>query len=281
MLKYNSNNFTYGYELEIGDVYRSTPIPAHLGTWGEASEDIINLLPPYELRPMDPLGIDPPVGGEINTTPTKTWHEQVEKISEILEYFRMLGQTPTVSCISGGQTHVGVPNLITDIPSIKKLARYIRRNQLLVKTIMMPLPNDFNCPYMDESEGCLIPDEIFNIIEHHLTRLSDLDKMRQRALTHELPLRYMINIHSLYCNRTIEFRCFKATLNLQEISDAFRFSEQFINAALNDGPDVSELLEQHSYKFAPHNFDKELFKIWYTTKYPIRRMQKIRKFYDI
>ena len=129
--KYNPDSFTWGYELEITDVSRQTKIPENLGEWDYSEKDMVNQLSPYWGIAVDPLGIDPPVGGEINTKPTKTIEEQVDKIFQIIDIFKSNGETPTVNCLADGHIHVHVPGLINDIKSLKKLARYIEKNQRL------------------------------------------------------------------------------------------------------------------------------------------------------
>ena len=86
MQKYDSKNFTWGMEIEWGDVDRRLEIPAHLGSWEYAETDIINLKEPYKNVCCDPLGLEPPFGGEINTKPTKTWQEQVDRYFELEQY---------------------------------------------------------------------------------------------------------------------------------------------------------------------------------------------------
>ena len=60
------------------DIDRRLNIPENLGKWEYCETDIINLYEPYKLIACDPLGINPPFGGEINTVPTKSWQNQVD-----------------------------------------------------------------------------------------------------------------------------------------------------------------------------------------------------------
>ena len=94
-------------------------------------------------------------------------------------------------------------------------------------------------------------------------------------------LRFGINIYSLYHINTIEFRCFQASLDRREITDSFLFVKKFMDAALNDGPDVSTILSSYDFKFAKFNYDHELYQSWIKTKYPYTRGQKNRKFYNV
>lgn len=78
MKQFQVNAFTFGYEIEFGDVNRRLTIPPELGKWETAETDIVNLRPPYALVACDPLGLVPPMGGEINTVPTLNWQAPQE-----------------------------------------------------------------------------------------------------------------------------------------------------------------------------------------------------------
>ena len=78
------DRLSFGVELELGDVYRGVQIPAHLGEWERAETDVVNQTPPHRGRACDPLGIDPPVGGEINVMPSKTAEGLSSRIGELL-----------------------------------------------------------------------------------------------------------------------------------------------------------------------------------------------------
>ena len=83
MKNYDRSTFTYGFEIEWGDIDRNMPIPPELGAWEYCETDIINLREPYRGLGSDPKGVNPPVGGEINMKPTRTMEEQVDNIMKI------------------------------------------------------------------------------------------------------------------------------------------------------------------------------------------------------
>jgi hypothetical protein len=293
-MQYDPSTFTWGYELELGDVKRDTKIPDHLGMWEYCETDVINQLPPYRGLACDPLGIDPPVGGEINTKPTKTWKEQVDKISQILDLFK----TPTASCISNGHVHVHVPGLKDDLESLKRLVRYIKNNQFnTIKNChrfkiypeMVDLVKSWktlkNAEYMEASylmndSGLPIPESLLT----SLRRASTTDDFFMKFPTDHFGnvFRYAINIYNLRRINTIEFRCFRNSIDLNEITNSFKFVEQFINAALNNGPSVEEILTTSDYHFAKFEYNHEMYQAWRDTKYPsFVRGQKKREFQDV
>ena len=130
-MHHSSDKYTWGYEIEWGDIDRTLEIPSHLGTWERAEIDIVNIHEPYKYVAVDPLGINPPVGGEINTKPTHTWKEQVDRIMEIHQLFVDNGDSPSSSCVNHGHLHVHVPDLKNDIDALKRLIEYIKNNQAI------------------------------------------------------------------------------------------------------------------------------------------------------
>jgi len=53
---YDKNTFTYGAEIEWGDIDRRMEIPPSLGKWEYAETDVVNIYPPYQYLACDPLG---------------------------------------------------------------------------------------------------------------------------------------------------------------------------------------------------------------------------------
>src|SRR5688572_25453758 len=128
-MHYSPKKFTWGYEIEWGDVDRKVVIPEELGAWEFAETDILNIDPssPYYRKAVDPLGLEPPVGGEINVKPTRTRLELVERVDVLKRLF----PNPTASCVNHGHVHVFVPGLRDDVDALKRLTRYIKANQEL------------------------------------------------------------------------------------------------------------------------------------------------------
>ena len=80
---------------------------------------------------------------------------------------------------------------------------------------------------------------------------------------------------------TIEFRCFRSTVNRREMEDQFKFATAFIDAALNDGPSVKEILANNDFKFPPFMWDLNEYAGWINTKYDKSRGEKKREFHDV
>jgi hypothetical protein len=277
MKKYDPKNFTWGYELEYGDINRSVIIPDHLGKWEYAETDIVNLTPPYRGLACDPLGKEPPVGGEINTKPTNTWQSQVDRIFDIVNVFRSIGQEPTASCVNHGHLHVRVPGLKDDIESLKKLTRYIRDNQHMAidKCYQYRVHSDMSLSktaktYLKWDGGRPMPDYMCNNIIKLANNFEDYIRLHaagKDGVSMGRPFRHAINTYCMKHTGTIEFRCFRSSTDRKEIEDSFRFAEQFVDAALNDGPEVEEIFLNNNFSFPKFEYDHEMYVAWEKTKY--------------
>lgn len=290
-MNYDKSNWTWGYELEFGDINRSVIIPDHLGKWEYAETDIVNLTPPYRGLACDPLGIDPPVGGEINTKPTNTWQGQVDRIFDIVDVFRNLGQEPTASCVNHGHLHVRVPGLKDDIGALKRLTRYIRDNQHMVidQCYQYRIHPDMSLAktaktYLKWDGGRPMPDYMCNNIINLANDFEDFIRLHaagKDGVSMGRPFRHAINTYCMKHTGTIEFRCFRSSTDRKEIEDSFRFAEQFVDAALNDGPEIEDIFFNNNFSFPKFEYDHEMYVAWEKTKYDKSRGNKQREFYEV
>lgn len=286
-MNYDPKNFTWGYEIEWGDVPRNTVIPNHLGKWEYAETDIVNLIEPYRGLACDPLGLEPPVGGEINTKPTATWQEQVDRIIEIRDMF----EHPTASCVNHGHLHVYVPGLKDDIHALKRLTRYIRDNQHMVidRCYQFRLHPDMSMAktaktYLKWDGGRPMPDYMCNNILNLANNFEDYIRLHaagKDGVSMGRPFRYAINTYCMKHTGTVEFRCFRSSTDRKEIEDSFRFAEKFIDAALNDGPEVEDIFFDNNFTFPKFEYDHEMYVAWEKTKYDKSRGSKLREFHAV
>lgn len=290
-MTYDPKTFTWGFEMEVGDVDRRLPLPEHLGKWEFSETDVVNQHEPYQGVASDPLGLEPPFGGEINVRPTKTWKEQVERIFEILDFYKSHGNQPTASCVSHNHVHVFVPGLKEDVPALKRLIKYIRDNQHIVadRIHAFRLHPDMSSTktaktYLKLDCGRLMPDYMCNNLINLTTDFEHFIKLHaagKDGVSMGRPFRYAINTYCMKHTGTIEFRCFRNSYDRRELEDSFRFVEAFIDAALNDGPDVQEILMNGDYKFPELHYDHELYKSWEKTKYGKERGKKAREYIPV
>jgi hypothetical protein len=277
MKKYDKNTFTYGYEIEWGDIDRQMIIPSELGAWEYCETDIINLRDPYRGLGSDPKGLNPPVGGEINTKPTKTWQEQVDNIMKLHDMFVDHGTPPTAGCVNHGHLHIHVPGLTEDIGALKRLSLYLRDNQHMTIDRCyqyrvypnMDLTKTAKT-YLKHDGGRIMPIWLGTNLSTVPTDFTDWLRVHccgKDAKTQSRPFRYGIHTYALKNSNTIEFRCFRSTTDRRELEDCFKFATEWIDAALNDGPDVQEIFLANDYKFPPFEYDHEMYVGWERSKY--------------
>jgi hypothetical protein len=232
---------------------------------------------PYRGLGSDPKGINPPVGGEINMKPTKTWQHQVDNIMKVKELFDAHGTTPTTGCVNHGHLHIHVPGLTEDIDALKRLMRYIKDNQHITMERVYQFrvyPNMEQTKtaktYLKHDGGRIAPDWLLNNLATVPVDFEDWLRVHccgKDAKTLSRPFRYGIHTYCLKNSKTIEFRCFRSSVDRREIEDSFRFAAAFIDAALNNGQDVQEILFSYDYKFPPFTYDHEMYMAWEKTKY--------------
>jgi hypothetical protein len=277
MKYYHPNTFTYGFEIEWGDIDRKMQIPEELGSWEYCETDIINEREPYRGLGSDPKGINPPVGGEINMKPTKTWQHQVDNIMKVKELFDAHGTSPTAGCVNHGHLHIHVPGLIEDIDALKRLMRYIKENQHITMDRVYQFrvyPNMTQTKtaktYLKHDGGRIAPNWLLENLATVPVDFEDWLRVHccgKDAKIQSRPFRYGIHTYALKNSKTVEFRCFRSSIDRREIEDSFRFATAFMDAALNNGPDVQEILFSYDYKFPPFTYDHELYMGWEKTKY--------------
>lgn len=288
---YNKSDFTYGMEIEWGDVPRSFQIPENLGSWEYSERDIINLRDPYKNVCADPLGETPPVGGEINTKPSKTWQEQVDRYFELKKLFDDNGTSPTVGVTAHTHIHCRVPGLRDDINALKKLTKYIKENQdaAIERVYGFFEHNQMKGAkgskmYLKFDGGRPMPDYMSDNILNLATDFDSFIKMHaagKDGVSMGRPFRFAINMYALKHIDTVEFRLFRGTLDKEELESCFRFVEDFLDAALNDGPNVNDLISTNKYKFPPMQWDLAQFIGWNNTKHPETRGKKERTYVEV
>jgi len=234
------------------------------------------------------------MGGEINTRPTRGWEAQVDRVMDIITFYTDAGFPPTVSCVNDSHVHVRVPGLRDDIEGLKRLTRYIQQNQLEVIERVHQFehhPTMKGCKsavaYLRRGGGSPMPDWMCNNIQEKAQSFEDFIALQCRGKTGDLsarpnmPLRYAINTYCMKHIDTIEFRIFRATLDRTQLESCYRFVELFMDAALNDGPPVSEFLDAGDWDFPPLVWERELFKAWEDNKYPKSRGKKVRTLVEV
>lgn len=285
-MRYDPSTFTYGYEIEWGDIFRDTVIPEHLGSWEYAETDICNMYPPYENIACDPLGKEPPVGGEINVKPTKTIEEMMDRIWQIKELFH----PPSASCVNHGHVHIFVPGLKEDIDGLKRLIKFIKLYQHSTVDLCYdykdhPLMKYTKTAksYLKYDGGRLMPDYMCDNI---INRANNFDEFifqhcaGKDGVSRGRPFRYSINTYCMKHTGTIEFRCFRSSTSLIEIEDSITFAAEFLDVALND-KDIGLLFDPNRWCFPKLIFDLDNYLGWENTKWPKERGKKERKFYEV
>lgn len=267
----DTSKWTWGYELEVGDVDRTVTIPPELGKWEYFENEVLNLREPYALIACDPLGKNPPVGGEINVYPSKSRLELVERIGKIFDLFP---EPPTTTCMQGGHVHIHIPGLTDSGLALNRIHKYFYDYQQEMNTILhgytaskeisscgastkMQNPirkipewlhkNRYTCSYDHAS------------FQHY--RLRGMDGIGEFRAK-----RYCVNFNNLLYTKTIEFRAPRATVDLEVIRDTTHFLELCTLSALENGYTPMEIFSSRNFKIEKFKFDSTHYLAWVETK---------------
>lgn len=277
---------TFGYELELGDVLRSRKVPEKYGTWEYAETDIVNLHEPYRNIACDPLGKDPPMGGEINIKPGHSIDEVADRVLDTIEWFRKQGDEPTASCVNHGHVHVRVVGLRDNIMALRRLTSWIKKNQMEVidyaydyrETREMAKTKTART-YLKWDGGRPMPPWMCDNIINGAQSFDDFIRIQccgKDGVSRGRPFRYAINTYCMKHTDTIELRCLRASLKWQEVFDSILFASVLIDAALHGGS-----FNMREYKLPRLVYDHESYLGWEKTKWPKERGRKERVLYEI
>lgn len=274
------DTWTWGLELEWGDVDRRLNIPPGLGSWSMWETEVLNLRAPYAGIACDPLGVNPPFGGEINTKPSVGWEGQLDKFEGLVEFFGDAGCAPTITCLQGIHIHVHVPGLREDLPTLKRMAEYVRRNQ---EDYIQAVHGYFSDARIRACKATRtmsrsakkIPEWMLDnlqrteSVEHFMKVFrSGKDGWKIDANT-TMPQRHSVNIYNLSKIDTLEYRAPRSTLDVTQLRDLLSFHQRMTEASLRDGQSVADLLKSQEWSFPLFRFQPAHYQAWEATKHKV------------
>jgi len=189
--------------------------------------------------------------------------------------------------MQGLHIHVHVPGLMGDIDALHRLTRYIKENQALFSERVHGWYKDgrmiAGAVQTLRTSADLMPDwKCDNLLQ--AKDFEDFIRIQccgKDATTRARPFRYAINTYNLKHIETIEFRAPRATLDEAQIKDAFEIVERFVVAALNDGPPLTQILQEKPWNLATFQYYPAHFEAWKSTKHPKSRGKKERRFIPV
>lgn len=101
------------------------------------------------------------------------------------------------------------------------------------------------------------------------------------AVSRGRPFRYAVNMYCMKHTDTIEFRCFRASTDEEELACSLDVCAQFVYNALNDDEPIRDTIAKRRYKFPPMIVDEELMLSWANTKQETNLQGKNRKYYAV
>ncbi len=289
---YQPETFTYGYELELGDIDRRRLLPVEFGKWEYAECDIVNIHGEYAGQACDPLGELPPMGGEINIFPAYNPEELTNRIVDCIEWFKGHGDRPSSSCVNHGHVHIHVPGLRDDIAALKRLTSAIDQYQHEIIRLCYGYEEHPDMAeaktartYLKWDGGRPMPNWMASNIIDKAEDFDDFIRIQccgRDGVSRGRPFRYAVNTYCLKHTDTIEFRCFRASLSEYEIWSSIDFARRFLLLALNGGnTTIRHLITSNGYLFPRFEYNHEHYLAWERTKWPKERGKKRREYIEI
>lgn len=227
--------FTYGAEIEFVDADRSKMV---LPSGCKFNEKEVTLVNSNGVAVNSLKNSKNFLGGEINTPATLTLDDQLEVIKTILKLLKDNGARINYRC--NLHTHIGLPLELQTVDTLKKIQKYafVNFEALILATMgsgqfhkKPQYPNSFWSHYKER----MVPQYKHDFLMASET-LKDfqLGFFKTKLGTHA-PLTFMrqlVNTHSFFKTKTIEYRGWWATLDLWEIKNCFEFHQLLIEMAL-------------------------------------------------
>lgn len=243
----NWEKWTFGAEHELADWFYDVQLPSGYGR-DVRDVTIVN----SNGIANDPKGISYSYGGEINTPPTNTIHQQVRCLREL----KTLLPEATVNYRSNLHIHIHVPGLKNDLEMLKQIQLHIHTEMPKAFNTIDPLPTitkkDF--PIEEEYKGAIKRKNRNKMSHHNLLSKARLEKQLsaktlEEFFNFEAPLRksdgapqfhlqprLCVNIRQLLETDTIEFRHWFGTLDEEELRNAFEWCRAYLGRAIENKP---------------------------------------------
>jgi len=234
------SSWSYGAELELSDWAINSQLPPGC-KHDQKDSTIVN----SNGVANDPSGRLWGFGGEINTRPTKTIHEQVQIFKDI---FTALPDA-TVNYKSNLHIHVMVPGLAGDLQMLKKIQTYCTYHLRQQLNIIDPLPLGRSLVFAERkrrkrsrvsrhttpSLAQLTRYEEAKTLKEFYEAEPPINKTTGKPMWHAAP-RAAVNLRQLMDVGTVEFRCFAGTDDPDAFYAALTWCHDFLYSLLDPEP---------------------------------------------
>lgn len=250
--------FSYGLEIEFVDADRRNILLPEGCSFNTKEVTLVN---------SNGIAVDSTknsknwLGGEINTSPTEDIAEQLNVAYKCLKLLKQHNATVNYRC--NLHAHVGLPPELQTLDTLKKVQKYAFDNyeDTLLLTMGRGQYNkkpEYPVSFWSHYKERMVPEYKHNF----LLQAKDLKDFQMSFFKSKegkhSPMTFMrqgVNTHSFFKTKTIEFRIFWATLDLEEIKACLEFSDFFVfNAIMADKPKPVKSY----YKYFEGRFPKEL-----------------------
>jgi hypothetical protein len=178
-------------------------------------------------------------GGEINTQPTQSIGEQVKVAEKCLKLLKIAGATINYRCNT--HTHIGLPPELQTVEVLKKIQEYAFRHfePLILLTMgrgQFDKKPEYPVAFWSHYKERMVPQYKHDFLMASET-LKDFQlgffKSKEGKHAPLTFMRQLVNTHSFFKTKTIEYRGFWGSMDIDEIRNCLEFHDLLIDVALN------------------------------------------------
>lgn len=204
---------TFGIELEYADMDKSKIIMPEGFGWDE--EEVIHN------TDMTRGTVTYQYGGEINTPPMLLNHETTDPMKDLVRQCAAAGAVARRDC--SVQVHIYIGDLSLD--EVKRIYSLVYFTSGIIKQLCN-LP-----PYCDQQKYRKAPTADYYVRVMAAESFSDLQRIFENSHNKGFT-RHFVNVASYFVRKTVEFRIFNSTTDIQEMTDCVLFAYRFVDYAI-------------------------------------------------
>lgn len=204
---------TFGIELEYADLDKRNVFFPHPFTWDE--EEVIHNTDSTRGT------VKARYGGEINTPPMHLCHQDTDVFKRIVESCKVNGAVARRDC--GLQVHIFIGDITVE--ELKRIY-YLSYHTTDILKDLCHLP-----PYSDEQKYRPSPTSDFYMRVRDAVTFNDIQRIFENSHNKGY-VRHFVNVASYFVRKTVEFRLFNSSTDLNEIANCILFAYRFVDYAL-------------------------------------------------
>jgi hypothetical protein len=268
----------YGIELELCDIDTRKGLPEGFDKFSDQEYDLhASVKSPYHGLPNDPTGKYVYISGELNSTPTVGYEDQLKAVSNALDMYPEAALNPRID----SHLHISLPEFKTDLDMCKKVLTYVYNNSKIwmdniYKEYSQPDMLSADKQFINVNRKCMYDWKYANIMKAN--NMEDFIRFHSTDISGKynprMGTRFIINMISIKDHGSLEFRGLFPTLDVNMLRNHYKLMTAFVEESLSDNPRsfdivLKELVEEGvTWVETPPKYYPEGQACWRYCSYP-------------